>query len=1000
MNYLEGLNEQQLEAVSETEGYVRVIAGAGSGKTKLLVCRYAYLVKEYGIDASNILCVTFTNKAAAEMKNRIRAMIGEEYETSLVCTYHGFCARMLREDSGKLFLPKSFQIIDATQQKQILGEIYQKRELKLDYASFEKILKQVGEFKSLEYATYVPRICSPKDIPVCQSITTMDEEIIEEYLQRQKSIGALDFHDLISFALYLLESDRAVREKWQERLNYIQVDEFQDSSVREMHLIDILSGGYGNLMIVGDPDQNIYEWRGSDVKLLVDFDKAHTPTQTIFLNRNYRSTPQILKCANTLIAKNTLRLEKDLFTLRSEGSEVIHYHSKSEEVETETIADLIHRDVQERGLAYSDHAILYRSGFLSRVVENRLVEQNIPYEIYGGVKFYQRMEVLDLIAYLRLIAFDDDLSFKRIINKPRRRFGRNKLAALEQLQGTELSLFSEHTHASLFETLVLHVHESPFKSSGAEAFIHWVTQFRSELDGLRITEIVNRASTETGYEQYIRELGDEERYENLMEFKRIADEFERSFGEELTLPEFLQQISLQAGEGTEKERDAVKLMTIHAAKGLEFPVVFTIGLSEGIFPSSKTIEERKLLGLEEERRLCYVAITRAEKQLYLMDSEGLSQSGIKKLPSRFLREIGRDNYRRIGEISKELDQESRAYSRRLDAAFALPEEEGYSEGETVTHHIFGKGRIISADPVRRTIRVQFDSLKMPRNLSLDYFQEKHSGPLKVKGEAQVPAPEVDSLSEAARETLSEAVFEADEGVVSALSPIEKSAVLYPSEKHIESENTSNPAEDPQKIEPQPDKAASPAVVIPKSETEIEDEDIPQEGEEGSQCSDPELLNRLRAADNLWKRDDVPHFGWICTGVTDLGEPAAICEMCGQQIIRYVHHMVHPHYHPISAGCVCAGKMEGDIERARKREQDFKNKQARQASFAKRKWKRSKNGNPYLKIKGHLIVLYHIQGSSSWKYAIDSAFGEETYPKREDAVQAAFQALDKALYGKK
>ena len=1000
MNYLEGLNEQQLEAVSETEGYVRVIAGAGSGKTKLLVCRYAYLVREYGIDASNILCVTFTNKAAAEMKSRIRALIGEEYETSLVCTYHGFCARLLREDSGKLFLPKSFQIIDATQQKQILAEIYQKRELKLDYASFEKILKQIGEFKSLEYASYVPRICSPKDIPVCQSIPTMDEEIIEEYLQRQKSIGALDFHDLISFALYLLESDRAVRDKWQERLNYIQVDEFQDSSVREMHLIDILSGGYGNLMIVGDPDQNIYEWRGSDVKLLVDFDQAHTPTKTIFLNRNYRSTPQILQCANTLIAKNTLRLKKDLFTLRSEGSEVIHYHSKSEEDETETIADLIHRDVQERGLAYSDHAILYRSGFLSRVVENRLVEQNIPYEIYGGVKFYQRMEVLDLIAYLRLLAFDDDLSFKRIINKPRRRFGRNRLAALEQLQSTDLSLFSEHTQASLFETLALHIHESPFKSSGAEPFTQWVTQFRSELDGMRITEIVNRASTETGYEQYIRELGDEERYENLMEFKRIADEFERSFGEELTLPEFLQQISLQAGEGAEKERDAVKLMTIHAAKGLEFPVVFTLGLSEGIFPSSKTIEERKLLGLEEERRLCYVAITRAEKQLYLMDSEGLSQNGIKKLPSRFLREIGRDHYRRIGEISKELDQESRAYSRRLDAAFALPEGDGYSEGETVTHHIFGKGRIISADPVRRTIRVQFDSLKMPRNLSLDYFQEEHSGPLNVKKTVQAPAPVSDSLPEAAHETLSEAVFAADEGAVSARSPMEKSAVPDPPETHAEPENTSGPVGAPQKMEPRPVEALAPTVILSESETEHEGEDIPQEGEEGSQCSNPELLNRLRAADNLWKRDDVPHFGWICTGVTDLGEPAAICEMCGQQIIRYVHHMVHPHYHPLRVGCVCAGKMEGDMERARKREQDFKNKQARQASFAKRKWKRSKNGNPYLKIKGHLIVLYQIQGSASWKYAMDSVFGEETYPKREDAVQAAFQALDQVLYGKK
>lgn len=514
MGLIDELNEKQREAVIETEGYVRVIAGAGSGKTKLLVNRYAYLVQEYGIDPANILCVTFTNKAAGEMKRRIRAIIGGEYDTALICTYHGFCARLLRDDAEKLFLSKDFQIADVVQQKTILGDIYQKRELKLDYASFEKILKLIGKYKSLKYHDYVPNMISPEHRQILESISSTDDEIMEEYMQRQKSINALDFHDLLSFALYLLETNDKVRTHWQDKLNYIQVDEFQDSSTREMKLIDILSDSYRNLLIVGDPDQNIYEWRGSEVKLLVDFDKTHKPTKTIFLNRNYRSTPQILDCANSLIDYNKLRLKKDLFTKMSKGADVTHYHSKSDDKETETIAQLIKNAVRKNGKKYSDIAILYRSGFMSRLVENRLVEKNIPYEIFGGVKFFQRMEVLDMIAYLRVIAFGDDVSTKRIINKPRRRFGRVKLAALEELQ--ERLLITGEDTISLFDVLSKNLGNAPFKNSDAGGFVKLINNIKKEAGSLRISEIVNRVTTESGYEEYIRSLGDEERYKNLI----------------------------------------------------------------------------------------------------------------------------------------------------------------------------------------------------------------------------------------------------------------------------------------------------------------------------------------------------------------------------------------------------------------------------------------------------------------------------------------------------
>ena len=326
-----GLNDRQREAVTATEGYVRVIAGAGSGKTKLLVSRYAYLVLALGIDPANILCVTFTNKAAGEMKARIRAAIGEGYDTGLTCTYHGFCARLLREDGGRLFLDRGFRILDTGRMKGMLEEIYRKRELRLDHASFEDILRKLGRIKA--DTAYVPAMTDPTPRRIladvaAAGISEADLSILEELLQRQKAVIGLDFHDLINYALYLLETNAEVRSKWQERLNYIQVDEFQDSSRRELHLVELLSGGYGNLMIVGDPDQNIYEWRGSDVRLLVDFDKAHTPCRTVFLDRNYRSTPQILTCANTLIDCNKVRLKKDLYTCAPPGEPVMHYHEK------------------------------------------------------------------------------------------------------------------------------------------------------------------------------------------------------------------------------------------------------------------------------------------------------------------------------------------------------------------------------------------------------------------------------------------------------------------------------------------------------------------------------------------------------------------------------------------------------------------------------------------------------------------------------------------------
>ncbi len=954
----ENLNDRQREAVLETEGYVRVIAGAGSGKTKLLVSRYAYLVQDYGIDSSNILCVTFTNKAAGEMKKRIRELIGEEHAVSLICTYHGFCNRLLRENPEKLFLNRQFQIMDTYQQKAVLGEIYQKYELKLDYAGFEAILHKIGHVK--KNTRYVPRICNPQPCAVLEEIRDQDDRIIEEFLQRQKAAYLLDFQDLISFALYLLETDEDIREKWQDRLNYIMVDEFQDSSAVEMRLVEILSAKYRNLMIVGDPDQNIYEWRGSDVRLLVDFDKNHEDTKTIILNQNYRSTPQILKCANTLIEKNELRLKKDLFTKNSPGEAVVHYHSKDDEEEMDRVAGEIERLHRKEGFRYSEFAVIYRSGFLSRVAEKKLVEKNIPYEIFGGVRFYQRMEILDILAYLKLIAYDDDNAFRRVVNTPRRRFGRAKMNFLEELRE------SGHTRATLFCTLSDHLEERVFQNSDVKGLVDFVWHIRGKCPELRISDIVNQVTEKTGYESYIRELGDEERLDNLAEFKRIANEFEREFGENLSLGDFLQQIALQSAEADEEEnRDTVKLMTIHSSKGLEFPVVFILGFTEGVFPSAKTLGERKKLGLEEERRLCYVAITRAEKYLFLMESEGISQNGIKKLVSRFLEEIGEENYKRIGRISEELRRESRGYTAKLNGEMGNEPVRCMKPGDAVEHHVFGKGVIQAVDAKRGSYSVQFEKIRLPRNISAGYFAKKHECPPERNAAA------ADEIPGAEKET--------------GLSPGEQKDSAGGQEGGVgEQKDSSGEQED----------GAGGQKDSSGEERDTEPEASPEpEGQGEDSLKEARLALLKENTPNLWKREDVPHSGWSCTGVDDLGEPAGICEMCGYQIIRYVHHMEHPRYRSLAVGCVCAGKMEGDIGEAKRREAEFKKRQSRRLHFFERKWKVSQRGNEYLKIDGHVVVLYHIPRGQVWKYSLDNEFGKASYPTRERAMAGAFEALE-------
>ncbi len=979
MSYLQTLNEKQREAVQTTEGYLRVIAGAGSGKTKLLVSRYAYLVREYGIDPANVLCVTFTNKAAGEMKRRIRALIGAAYDTSLICTYHGFCARLLREDHEKIFYPKEFRILDKAQQKEILGEIYQKYELKLDHGAFEKLLKQIAFYKS-NNRDYVSKMCCTEACGILPSVRTQDEQILEDFMQYQKRIYAMDFNDLLLFALDVLGRHASVREKWQDRLNYIQVDEFQDSSKNEMELIDILSAKHRNLMIVGDPDQNIYEWRGSDVKLLVDFDAEHVPTETIFLNQNYRSTPQILRCANTLIEHNVFRLKKELFTNDPAGEAVYHYHTKNEYAEADAIAQTILDLHRNEGCSLSSFAVLYRSGFLSRVVEKKFTECGIPYEIFGGVKFYHRMEVQDVMAYLRLLAFDDDLAFKRIVNKPRRRFGRIKLQQLLALQ----------EGASLFETLKAHLDHPAFKASGAVGFVQMIDRLREDAKTLSLSDLTEEVCSQSGYETYIRELGDAERLDNLSEFKRLCAEFENNLGEEITLEEFINHIALQSEDDSDDSPDKVKLMTIHAAKGLEFPHVFVLGFSEGIFPSAKTIEERKQAGLEEERRLCYVAITRAEKRLYLLDSEGYTQNGKEKLPSRFLKEIGEDHYIRIGTISKDLQEAADRLASELTGETPSSLK---AIGDTVCHPAFGEGVIVGYEKNRSSYRIVFPSLNSERVLSAAFFNRTRTLPApKPDPKPTVPSLmdteddiEVDILLDTMLETPPPDIspFTDDEPFCGISNRFEQVDTLLEPLLRDDALSTVSPAS-----MSAPD--VSPFTVFEPFE------EMPCEAKETDILF--EQLTQAESHTTVYRPEEVPQSEWSCDGVTDLGAPVGVCQLCGRAIVRYVHHMVHPVHPSLHVGCVCAGRLEDDFDGAKRREQEFKSKQLRKERFKARQWKVSKNNNRYLKIKDHLIVLYYHEKSRRWKYALDNRFSDVFFATKEAAMDAAFDALEALLNG--
>ncbi len=711
MDLLEGLNQEQRQAVMATEGYVRVIAGAGSGKTRALTHRFAYLVNELGISTSNILCVTFTNKAANEMKRRIRSMIGDN-DTGFISTFHGFCVQVLKEDIHVLHYPKNFIILDTEDVNSILHTIFEDMGLNSKNVTFPTLIDMFTQRKNRE--SYILDLLNTDHEELKDKFRharSREDAIFYRYLYEQKKCFALDFDDLINFVLYIFEQHEDIRSKWQQRLEYIMVDEFQDVNVRQYRLAQILSDYHHNLFIVGDPDQTIYSWRGARVDYILNFDKEYPKAITIIMDKNYRSTPNIINASNSLITKNKKRLDKKLVAMNQVEIPVIYHHARTTGEEAAWIAEQI-TTIVESGRKLCDIAILYRSHFISRSFEEVFIKQKIQYTIYSGIEFYKRKEIKDVLCYLRMAAYGDDISFARIVNLPKRNIGEKRMAFLKD--------YAEQNNCTLYQALQQNQEEELFAKTKAKAFIQLIEKQKAVYETMKLSELLSELLNESGYEALLRTNGEQERLDNLAELKQSIFEYERDAGEECSLTDYLDRISLYTNLDQKEKSDAVQMMTIHNAKGLEFPYVFVCGLNEGIFPSKHVDTEDKL---EEERRLAYVAYTRAENALFLSDAEGINYDGSYRYPSRFIFNVEKAylNYtveleeRLVGDASFYIEQNER----KLTGANTR-----YQIGDVIRHSVFGMGRIVGINEEISSYIIQFDAMETTRSISFKIGLER------------------------------------------------------------------------------------------------------------------------------------------------------------------------------------------------------------------------------------------------------------------------------------
>ena len=715
MDILDRLNRSQTEAVTATEGYIRVIAGAGSGKTRALSHRFAFLVNEIGILPGNILCVTFTNKSANEMRQRIHNLTGDN-DTGYINTFHGFCVSVLQEEIYAVQYPKSFLVLDNSDIDSMLKIIYEERGLTLrnmTFSSARDMIEIRKLYKEPEYYQDMITMSIDQIYEKYMQATETSEIIFYGYLYQEKKCFGLDYNDLIKFTLYIFENNEEIKQKWQKRLEYIMIDEFQDIDDLQYRLMCVLCGYHKNLFIVGDPDQTIYTWRGANVKYLLDFHRNFPDVQTIMMMENYRSTPEILRAANSLISKNLLRMKKNLIPTLPSGGSVLCCHGENQEKEALWMAEQI-KILKEKGVPYKDITILYRAHYLTRSIEQVFLKEEIPYTIYSGVQFFGRMEIKDALSYLRMIAYRDDLSFLRIANVPKRNLGERRMKFIQEYAG--------ENSCSLYEALCRNLDQDIFKGTKAGEFVQLIESFAANYQDRPVSEILSAVLDLSGYERMLRTEGNQERLDNLAELKQSVYEYETTCGEEAMLEHYLAHVALFSNSDAQPEHDKVKLMTVHTSKGLEFPYVFLCGMNEGIFPSRKTKTRE---GMEEERRLAFVAMTRAKKRLYLSEAKGRNLDGSPRYPSRFILDIDQNLLEYDRKPEEGLIKEAREYI-ELSSRCLLTDEapSHYPIGQKILHKIFGPGTIVDVDTEKSAYAILFDGMETPRTISFRVKLEK------------------------------------------------------------------------------------------------------------------------------------------------------------------------------------------------------------------------------------------------------------------------------------
>ncbi|NLD20596.1 MAG: UvrD-helicase domain-containing protein [Clostridiales bacterium] len=719
MDYLEKLNNKQREAAMHTEGPLLILAGAGSGKTSTMTHRMAYMIDEKGISPYNILAVTFTNKAAKEMRDRVEALVGQGMNMWIL-TFHSACLRILRSHGEILGYGRDFAVYDPTDQKTLIKNII--RELNIDGKRYTPayFLGNISKCKEKKI--------SPNDYAKIFGDDIKEkviQQVYELYEKKLKSNNAMDFDDLLLNAVRLFERDEAVLLKYQNRFRYIMVDEYQDTNQLQYQFVKMLAQEHNNICVVGDDDQCIYQWRGADIRNILEFERDFKDTMVVKLEQNYRSTSTILDAAHSVICHNRGRKEKKLWTEAEEGKKIIYNRADDEKEEAYFIAGEINR-MRSSDRQYSDFAVLYRMNSQSRNFEEALSRRGIPYRVLGGLRYYDRKEIKDIMCYMRLVQNKaDDLALIRVINEPKRGIGGKtveKLQALANVRGE--NLFDTLMDREVVDSL------SVKACSNIKEFTEVITSYSNEKENLKVSDIYDGLLVKSGYLKALEDqnaLEAESRIENLMEFKSVIYDYEKE-DSNISLGEFMERIALMADiDNHDADENAVVLMTLHSAKGLEFPFVFIPGMEDGLFPGWRAFDRED--GLEEERRLCYVGITRAKERLWLTGAEVRTMYGKTDYTreSQFLHELDKRLIEGDGIYEKKSKADRLAEGSFLDGMIEKTAYKPFDQlkyarmetkkkvqsygtdfalGEAVSHPKFGAGKV--TEMTGKTITVSFD----------------------------------------------------------------------------------------------------------------------------------------------------------------------------------------------------------------------------------------------------------------------------------------------------